>query len=163
MSEQVEEVQSALVWATLYQLNTPVSIKDNTWNIKGDKKELGSKLVSRMHVLKFNSGTKEGVHPRNKMYVTDEAKTAKLMKDREKSIELQAEEKKKNNVGNADMVDAILNLAESKNAPQPEAPVKAVEDMDVKELKIYCISNDIDFHHASGKAKLLENIHNANK
>ena len=161
MSEQVEKVQSTLVWATLYQLKTYDVLKDGTWKVNGTREDLGSKLVSRQHVEKFNHGLKGEVHLRNKMYVTDEAKTKELMKDREVSIQAQAVVKKKEQVGQSDMVDAILNLASNKGGAQPKA--KKVEDMDVKELKVYCINNDIDFHHASGKAKLLENIHNANK
>ena len=96
--------------------------------------------------------------------VVDEKKTAKLMKDREESVKQNAINKENNSVGQGDMVKAIVNLGnmvQGQVGSNPEQ--KAFKDMSLKELKIYCIENDIEHHPSALEANIIGKIEDSQK
>lgn len=70
-----------MVVATKFQLKEPISQKDGTWNTKGRKENLGTKIVKRSYVEDRNS------HHNNEIYIIDEAATDKMVEDRQRNID----------------------------------------------------------------------------
>ena len=73
--------QSHMVVATKYRLKEMKSQKDGTWNLKGSKEDLGTKILKRSFVEDRNS------HQNNELYVVDEKKTEEMLELREANIE----------------------------------------------------------------------------
>lgn len=142
---------SSMVWATKYQLLSPLSLKDGKWDKNGAKKELKSGLVSRQFVEDRNS------HDNNELYVIDEEKTAELMKQREVNSKLNVEKAKREQVGFADLVEG-LTKAVAKPLNTNSKSSEPDESWTAKELKEYCKDNNISFRGNPGKDKLLELI-----
>lgn len=161
-------VKSTMVWATKYQLKTPKSIQQGTFDPNGQKEEQGSRLLPRDWVEDRNS------QENNELYVVDEEYTAQLMKQREQNIIDNAEKAKFDNVGTADLVKAIAGLTgaaksepevkkpEPKKVAEPvsidpyEAELKAMEKAELQQI---CINTKVEgYHHAMGEEKLIELI-----
>ena len=91
-------------------------------------------------------------------HVIDEDKTDKLMEEREANIKLNAIKKEQENVGQGDLVQAIGNMAKAYQGKGAQPEQKAFKDMSLKELKIYCIENDIEHHPSAQEANIIGKI-----
>ena len=140
-----------MVVATKYILSTPLSLKKGTWKNDGSKKEIHTKIVPREFVEERNS------HNNNEVYVIDEDATKKMLAQREDNIKKNAENKKKESLTTADLIDAIVK-PKKESKKKVEKVDSKFDSMDLDELKQYCQDNDIKYHHKAGKEKLIELI-----
>lgn len=91
-----------MVVAKKYQLLVPKSIKDGTWDLNGSKKLIhDNKILPRFYVEQRNDFNN------NELYVIDEVATAEMLEKREENIKKQAEQKKRENITMADLVDTV--------------------------------------------------------
>lgn len=72
---------SHMVVATKFRIKVPISTKLGTWDVKGAKENLGSKIVTRAFVEDRNS------HHNNELYVIDEEATKEMLKKRQANID----------------------------------------------------------------------------
>ena len=116
--------KSIMVVATKFRLKVPIAGSGGQYDKKGQKEDMGTKIVPRQFVEERNS------HDNNELYVIDEKKTEKLMKEREENIKLNAEKAKKEKTSLADLVDAVKKGGTSDkpntNPPAPETKEEEV-------------------------------------
>lgn len=161
---------SKLVWAARYKLTEPISVKNGVFNTKGGKKLMFERLVNRAYAVKCNKAGLmfddqgkeiEGRRSNNEIYLIDEEKTAKLMALRDENIIKNAEKKRKESLGQSDLVDAIKGLtfaSENKSPSNGQTTEVKKDSPKLVDLRKYCDDNGIEYHHKAGEKKLQELI-----
>ena len=113
-----------MVVATKYRLTNPISIKSGTWDKKGAKVEVHTKIVQRSFVESRNE------HDNQELYVIDEDATDKMMVTREDNILKNAAKEKRDSATTADLIESIAGAVSAKK----ETPAKKVEDKNLHTL-----------------------------
>jgi hypothetical protein len=101
-----------MVVATKYRLETPKSINKGTWDEKGAKTKLTTKLVPRAYVEERNSTNNR------ELYIIDEEATKEFLAQREANIKSKANKK----VSSNETADAIKDLAEALKGDSEDKP-----------------------------------------
>lgn len=177
-----------MVYATKFKLRKGVTYKqgklyDNSvWNNSGMIEEVHSRFLPRATVESRNAQNN------NERYIIDEKKTLELLEEREGNIVKNAEQKRRESLTQADLIDAIAgnvtrpNNDSSKELKEALAKIKELEsekskstiipngsgkilfvDMSEEELRAYSDKEGIKQHHKSSKDKLIEVINEFNK
>jgi len=161
---------SKLVLVEKYQLKVPIPGSKGQKYDKNGQKELihGKRLVDRIFVEHRNS------QDNNELYILFEEETKELMDKREQNIKNNAVLKAKENVGMADLVDALRGNPAPKEeetappkketalpppSPEPDqgagVQTNSYEGKTVDELKKLCDEKGIEYHHKAGTSKLI--------
>lgn len=131
--------QSLMVVATKYQLKIPISIKTGTWDKKGAKEKIHTKIVPRLFVEQRNE------HNNNEVYVIDEKATEKMVLDREANIKAQLEKKKTDSLTTSDLINAVIGNTPEAPAPTPTptpVPENTTPEVTAEEKVMHILTKD---------------------
>lgn len=136
-----------MVVASKWRLQVAISAKHGEYDKDGQKKQLKSRIViPRAKAMQDNEAKN------NILWIIDEEATKEFYAQREKNINRKAEEARRANVGNADLVDAIVAMASGKLPATSATTSNAISDTS-KDDEIAALKAQLD--HANTQNSML--------